>query len=260
MTIARSTGLVNFVASKGSVRQAMQNCRVLIFGNSIQTPDGGSGGVSPLVTLTPNGGAFSAEVLPKWRFVLSGSSGSVDSIKIGGVEQLVSPIAYATSLQNTAQLVVDAINNNGAHPDYTAAVSGANSDEVSIYGPVSCGASLNSLILAVTTTTLTATLASAGAVETTGVAAVNAGQWTYTPSNGVLSKDASPWSGTIQTSGTAIWFMLVTDNDNGMSASTTARRIVGKVELSGGDLDLSAISLVQSATVTINAWNLTVTK
>lgn len=259
MALSRSTGLVNFIASKGSVRQALQNCRVLIFGVT-PTADGGSGGVSPLVTLTPNAAAYSAETLPKWRFTISGSAGSVNSIKIGGVELLSAQVNYNTSLQNTAQLIVDAINNSGTQPDYTAAVTGASSDEVSIYGPVGVGSALNSLVLAVTTTTLTASLASSGAVETAGVNATAGGSWGYVASNGVISKESAPWSGVIQNNGTATYFMIVTDNDNGLSSSSTARRIVGKVELSGGDLDLSSISLIAGASVTVNAWNLSVTK
>lgn len=264
MAIARSTGLVDFVASKGSVRQALSNCRIHVFGGTMPTGTGsadtGSGGTSPLVTLTRSGGAFTAETLPKWRFTMSGSSGSVDSIKIGGVEQLPAPVTYTTSLANTASLIVAAINNNGAFPDYTAIVTGAGSDEVAIYGPAGCGATLNSLVLEVTSTTIITTEASAGAVETSGVAAVNAGNWSYVPATGVISKEATAWSGVIGTSGTATWFMIATDNDGGTSSSTTARRIIGSVGTSGADLNLSSTSLTAGASVTVNSWTLTVSR
>lgn len=264
MAISRSSGLVDFVASKGSVRQGLSNCRIHIFGGTMPTGTGaadtGSGGTSPLVTLTYTSGSFTAEVLPKWRFTMSGSSGSVDSIKIGGVEQLPSAINYTDSLANTASLIVAAINNNGAFPDYTAVVTGTGSDEVAIYGPVACGATLNSLTLEVTSTTLVTTEVNSGAVETSGVAAVNSCNWQYVPSTGVISKEAAVWSGVIGTSGTATWFMIATDNDAGTSSSTTARRVIGSVGTSGADLNLSSTSLTSGASVAVNSWTLTVSR
>lgn len=264
MTIARSTGLVNFVASGGSVRQALQNCRLLLFGGTMPTGTGnadtGSSGVAPLVTLTPSGGAYTPETLPKWRFTMSGSAGSVDSIKIGGVEQLLAAVPFTTSLANTASLIAAAINTNGAVIDFTAVVTGANSDEVAIYGPITSGAALNNLTLEVTSTTLTTTEINAGAPETAGVNCVNGGSWGYVPSIGAVSKEVTAWQGTIATGGTATWFMLVCDNDTGTSSSTTARRVIGSVGTSGADLNLSSVTLVAAATVAVNSWTLSVTR
>lgn len=264
MTIARSTGLVNAVASSMSVRQALNNCRVMIFGGTMPTGTGaadtGSGGVAPLVTLTPSSGAYTVETQPKWRFTMSGSSGSVDSIKVGGIEQLTAAVPYTSSLANTASLVAAAINNNGAFPDFTAAVTGVGSDEVAIYGPIGCGTSLNTLTLEVTSTTLVTTEVNSGAVETAGVATVNGGKWDYVPSTGVISKEATAWSGVVASTGTATWFMLVTDNDPGTASSSTARRIIGSVGTSGADLNLSSVSLVAAASVTVNSWTLTVSR
>lgn len=264
MAISRSTGLVNFVATHGSVRQAVSNCRIHIFDGTMPSgadaADTGSGAVAALATLTLSGLAFTQETRPKWRFTMTGSSGSVDSIKIGGVEQLPAAINFDTSLANTASLIVAAINNNYAFPDYTAEVTGGGSDEVNIYGPYSSGSSLNSLVLAVTATTLVTAEANSGSVEVTGIDAVNACNWQYVPSVGVLSKESTAWSGTVDTTGTATWFMIATDNDNGQSSSTTARRIIGSVGTSGADLNLSSTSLTAGASVTINSWTLTVTR
>lgn len=264
MPISRSTGLVDFVASKGSVRQALSNCRVLLFGGTAPTgagaADTGSGGASPLCTLTLNSGAFTAEILPKWRFTMAGSSGSVDSVKIGDVELLPDAVAYTSSLSNTAALVVAAINNNTSFPDYTAQVTGAGSDEVAIYGPVGCGADLNALVLAVTATTLAVTEVGSGAVETSGAACVNGCNWGYVPSTGQISKESTVWSGVVGTTGTATWFMIATDNDAGTGSSTTARRIIGSVGTSGADLNLSSVALTQGASVSVNSWTLTVSR
>lgn len=264
MAIARSTGLVDFVASKGSVRQALSNCRILLFGGAMPTGTGsadiGSGGVAALCTLTSNGGLFTAEVLPKWRFTFSGSAGSIDSIKIGGVEQLAAPVPYATSSANTAAAIANAVNNSGAFPDYTAVVTGASSDEVAVYGPVGCGDTLNSLTMAVTGTTLVAVVANSGAVETAGAPAINACNWQYVPATGQISKESTAWSGTIGTTGTATWFMIATGSDTGTATSTTNRRVIGSVGTSGADLNLSSASLTAGASVTINSWTLTVSR
>lgn len=267
MSITRSSGLVDFVASKGSVRQALSNCRIKIFSGSIPTGTGGAdtGATVPashteLCSLSLNSGTVVVETLPKWRFTFSGSSGSIDSIKIGGVEQLPTPVSYATSVANTAALIVAAINNNGAFPDYTAQVTGAGSDEVAIYGPVSCGSTLNDLVLAVTATTLVPTVINSGNPEVAGIDAENCCNWTYVPSTGQISKEATVWSGVIAANGTATWFMIVTDNDNGQGSSTAARRLIGTVGTSGADLNLSSTSFTAGASVSVNSWTLTVSR
>ena len=261
MAIYRSTALVDFIASKGSVRQALQNCRVLIFSGTQPTnADTGSGGVAPLVSLTASGGAFVNETLPQWKFTLVGSAGSVDSIKIGEVEQLPAPVNYTSSITATCSAIANVINSNGAFPDYTATVGGVSNDEITVYGPVSCGATLNDLVMTVATTGLTTAITNSGAVATAGIAAVNGGTWEYVPATGVISKTSTVWSGTIATTGTASWFMITTDNDTGTTSSSTARRVIGSVAATGGDLNLSSTSLTVGASVTINSWTLTVSK
>lgn len=261
MAIYRSTGLVDFVASKGSVRQALNNCRVLLFSGTQPTnADTGSSGASPLVTLTSEGGAYTAEVLPQWKVTIIGSSGSINSIKVGGVEQLTAAIPFNGTLTQTCSDAVNNINNNGAFPDYTATVSGVSNDEIIIYGPADCGATLNDLVLTVETTGLTYSLTNAGAVLTAGAAAVNGGRWVYVPTAGVISKTSHVWTGTVNTTGTASWFMIVTDNDTGTTYSTSFRRIIGSVGSTGADLNLSSTSLTVGASVSINSWTLTVSK
>lgn len=67
------------------------------------------------------------------------------------------------------------------------------------------------------------------------------------PSNGVLSKDAAQiWRGVNVASGTATFFRLVADGDDG-SLSTTQPRIQGTVGVAGEDLNLSDVELVVDA-------------
>lgn len=72
---------------------------------------------------------------------------------------------------------------------------------------------------------------------------------------GVLTKDESQvWSGEVLASGTAAFYRLVADGDDG-EASTTQPRLQGSVGIAGADLNLSSVSLVESALQPINFFN-----
>jgi hypothetical protein len=72
---------------------------------------------------------------------------------------------------------------------------------------------------------------------------------------GVLSKNGSEvWSGVNAAGGTAGYFRHVAVGDDGTS-STTQARLQGDVALSGGELNLSNILLVNGATQTVDYYN-----
>ncbi len=74
--------------------------------------------------------------------------------------------------------------------------------------------------------------------------------------SGVLSKDANAWSGVAAASGTASYFRLVVNTDTGV-LSTSELRLQGTVGTSGADLNMSSVSIVISATQTIDTFDLT---
>ncbi len=74
--------------------------------------------------------------------------------------------------------------------------------------------------------------------------------------SGVLSKDANVWSGVAGASGTASYFRLVLAADTGAS-DPTALRLQGTIGTSGADLNMSSVSIVISATQTIDTFDLT---
>lgn len=251
MAIKVSTGLANRVSDRDSFRQSINSGRLLIFsGTQPTTADLASNGTL-LATITNASGAFTAETLPQWTVVLAGSSGSVDSIKMGGVELLTAAIPFTTDLTTTAAAVATAITNNFSLIDYTATSSGAN---VYIVGPKGCGALLNSVVCAATATTMTATPSSSGAVTTSGVTAVNGLQFSYPASGGAFGISGT-WSALGAASGTAAYFRYLADGaDAGTSSSTTYGRIDGSITATGGGgdatIDNTAVTSGQTVTVT----------
>jgi hypothetical protein len=74
--------------------------------------------------------------------------------------------------------------------------------------------------------------------------------------SGVLSKDANVWSGVGLADGTAAYWRAY---DNGLitGESTTSKRCQGTCATSGGDFTMSSTSIVTSATVTLDTFNIT---
>ncbi len=80
--------------------------------------------------------------------------------------------------------------------------------------------------------------------------------WDATPVNGALMKDAAQaWSGTNAATGTATFFRIALPADTG-TASSTAVRIQGDVATAGAALNLSSLSLVSGAPLTLNYGSL----
>jgi hypothetical protein len=88
--------------------------------------------------------------------------------------------------------------------------------------------------------------------STSGTAGVVFG----TAANGVITKEATVWSGVIAAAGNAGWFRLYgTAGTTGSSA--TEVRMDGNVGVSGSDLVLANPALVLNATLTLDQFSLT---
>lgn len=258
MAQRKSTGLVNFIADSGAVRQALANSRIYVYtGTQPATADAAVSGTL-LVTLTKSGGTFTAETLPQWKFTISGGSGSIDSVKVGGVECLSGAVSYTTDLTTTAAAVAANITAFFSIPDYRATSDGA---AVIITGPVGSGATLNGLSVVVTATTLTAAYndtGETGAVFTTGVTCVNGCNFQFPAAAGVLSKETEAWSGVAAATGTAGWFRIEADPTDNKGSSTAFKRLDGAVSTSGAEMNLTSTSITSGGTFTINAGSVTV--
>jgi hypothetical protein len=255
----KSTGLVNYIAASGSARQALSNGRIFVYtGTQPATADSAITGTL-LATLTKSGAAFTAETLPKWEFTLAGTSGSLTSVKIGGVECLGSTIAFTSTLDNTATLAAASITNTFTSPDYTATAAGA---VVTITGPVGVGASLNTLTVATTVSggDLTATPAAAGAATVAGITSLNGCNFQFPAVDGVLTKETENWSGVAAATGTAGWFRYMADAADTTGVSTVFRRLDGSIATSGAEMNLSSTAVTAGGTFTINSSSFTLDK
>lgn len=77
------------------------------------------------------------------------------------------------------------------------------------------------------------------------------------PVSGVISKiTADTWSGTVLLDGTAGYFRLVTTEDLGTDNITDVR-VQGAVSTAGAEMNLSALSLVTGATLTLSTFSVT---
>lgn len=77
-------------------------------------------------------------------------------------------------------------------------------------------------------------------------------------SAGVIAKEADEtWAGTGLANGTAGYFRVVTDADDGTTTSTSVVRIDGTIATSGGDLNMTSTTIALGAPVSITSATLT---
>jgi len=262
MALKYSTGLVQAVAGGYGWRQALANGRLKVFtGTQPATADDAHTGTL-LATFTLAGGAFTAEVRSQASITLTGSSGSLDTIEVGGaLEILGGAVSYSSDLTTTAALVAAQINANFSVPDFSAESSGA---VVTIYAPFGTGAGADGLTIAVTTTTLGASINGGSSTAFGGTGSPSAGTTAINglnfqaPVAGVLAKETTVWQAVAASSGTAGCFRFEADPDDDQGSSTSFRRIDGSIATSGADMNITSTTITAGATETINTFTLTI--
>lgn len=262
MALRVSTGLRQAVAGAYGWRQALANCRLRIYsGTQPASADDAATGTL-LETFTLSGGTFTAEVRSQASLTLTGSSGSLDTVTVGGaIEILGAAVSYTSDLTTTAAAVAAQINSYRSVPDFTATSSGA---VVTIYCPWGLGAGGDGLTIATTETTLgvsvnggSSTAFGGTGSPSAGTTAVNGLNW-QVPVAGILSKEATVWQATAVASGTAGYFRFEADSDDDQGSSTSFRRLDGSIATSGADLNISSTAITSGATDTINTFTLTI--
>lgn len=252
MALKVSTGLANRISDRAAYRTAVTGGRLQIYSGSQPADADSASNGTLLATITQNGGVFTAETLPVWSITLSGSTaGSLDSVKIGGIELLASAISYTTDFTTTAAAVAAAITTGWTLVDFTATNTGA---VIYISGPLGSGTALNTAVCAATSTTLTATVGNSGLPTTAGVSKVNGLEFSYPAASGTFTKSGA-WSNLGVATGTAAWFRyLCDDSDTGVGATSVYGRIDGTITVGGGSgdatIDNTSITIGQTVTVT----------
>jgi len=256
-----STGMQACLAAHGYHQALSNGWAEARSGSMPATADAADTGTL-LAVVTLNGGAYTGETRARWKITLAGSSGSVDTIKIGGMPVLPAAVNFTSTLAATATAVAAAINANSTNPKFDASTD---DDDVYITAPYGSGTDYNAVVCATTATTMTATVAGDGTPNgsggTAGVAAVNGLNWQYPPVAGVLSKESTTWQdSSANASGTVGYIRLKLDATDDGTLSTTYRRIDFSVASSGADINGTSLVTTAAAPFIISDLPLTIPK
>lgn len=255
MTLHASAALRNKMLAGQPLKACLQGGKIKIYtGAQPATAEAAPTGTL-LCTITDNSGAHTQEVQATGTITLTaGSSGSVDSITVGGLALIDASVPYNTSLTQTASDLAAAINATEQVPKWSATAAGA---VVTIKAPQGMGALANSLTVTGSLTTLTASYANTSG----GVSSVN-GLKFGVPAGGIVDKRSTQtWSGVVVGAGTqtAGWFRFegpVADS-GALDSSESQVRLDGSISTSGANLNMSSTSFTNGATQTVNSFPIT---
>jgi len=259
MAIRRSTALINKLAQGYGVRELLRDGRIYVFSGAQPTDADTAPSGTLLTTFTLGGGTYTEPVRSAAKFTIAGGSGSIDTVKVGGMSfnLLSAAVPYNGS---TGQTATDVAANINARQNPLNIVADVSSSDVRLYLPYWLGALGDSLTLAVTATTLTAQINGGSSTAFGGSGSPNAGTTAVNGLNfleaitdGVLTKEASTWQGTAVASGTAGWFRFVAGGSTYNGVADLDIRFDGTVATSGGDMTISSASITSGAVYTISA-------
>lgn len=255
MTVRLSTGARNGTANTLGLHGLFNRGYVGIY-TGAQPASADAAVTGTLLGIVSAGsGALTKETRATGSITLAtGAAGSVDTVTVGGLNIIPDgAVAFNTSLSQTASDLCDAINRNGI---MEASVSGA---VVTLKGRPGTG--VTTAAVTSTLTTITASYVNMGS-GVTGIAPVNG--LIFGPAvAGVLAKLASQiWSFDGIAVGTAGWFRLfgsdTADTGGLLSGAPWYPRIDGSVAVTGGDLNLSNISITIGSPNTIDSCSLAI--
>jgi hypothetical protein len=254
MSLRPSKALRNYLFESGSLKHALSNgCIKIYTGAQPSTAEAAPTGTL-LCTVSSSSGALTREVLSAGSVDLTGgAAGSVDTLTVNSIEIMGSATAFNTSLAQTAQDVIDKINNNPKNHLFTAYLSAT--DVINIRAKPGMGTLPNGWVVASTVTTITKTDANMAG----GVNPANGLQWGDAAA-GVLTKLSSQtWSGVNAAAGTAGWFRIEASvaDAGALDSDEAIIRLDGSISTSGADMNLSTTVFAAGATFTLSGGSLT---
>lgn len=249
MALRLSKALRNFMQEGGSFKHGMSNAVLKIYtGSQPATPETAPSGTL-LVTISDASGALTREVQSLGSVDLTGgASGSVDTLTVNSIEIMGSATNFNTSLAQTAQDVVDKINNNPFNYLFQAYLS--DTDKINIRAKPGLGALPNGWVVASTVTTITKTDANMAS----GVSAVNGLRWGDSAA-GIISKlSTQTWSGVAGNTGTGGWFRFeaAVADGGGTDSDESILRMDGAIATSGAEMNVASTSFTSGVTYTID--------
>ena len=252
MTLRYSTGVRNFMAAKGSFKNAFQGGRIEIYtGAQPASADAAVTGTL-LCTISDNSGALTSEVLAAGSVTLAGAAGSVNTLTVNGVEIMGAAVPFNSTLTQTAADVVTQCENYQSSVEYNVTSSGA---VITITARPGTGTAPNGFVVAAGVTTLTTTLVNMAG----GVAAVNGLKFGAAASGTIAKLAAQVWTGINAASGTAGWYRAYGGQADagGVDTNLVLNREDGAIATSGAELNMSATALTAAATTTVTTWTRT---
>jgi len=262
MALRFSTALRNKIASGLSWAEALQNGELVIYtGSQPANADTAQSGTE-LVRFTLSGGTYTAPTQCITKIALATANGTVDDITVGGGFDLLNSanVSVGANLTDGAANVAADIN---AKVNPFGITAGSNANDVWLYVPESFGAALNNVTCTANGTTTTATVNAGDNIlgganaQQNGVAAAN-GLNFQPAANGAIAKESTAWQANASANGTAGWFRYLAGGSNDSVTGTTELCFDGTVATSGGDLNLSSLTITANATQTINTFTVTV--
>lgn len=236
MTVRLSTNLRNFIAGIGSFSHAMLNAEVRIYtGAQPATADAAPTG-NLLVAFTLASAQRVAEAVASGTVTLAGAAGSVDTLKVNGIDAIAAPVAFSTDLATTAAALAKAINEHHAIEEYLAVAAGA---VVTLYALPGTGAAANGRTVQATATTMTATPANLAG----GVAGAGGLSWGGPAVAGAVQRRVGEVaSGLGMVGGNGGWFRMcagIADPNTANPAHPFVFRVDGSVGVGEGNGDLT---------------------
>lgn len=247
--IRLSTGLRNNIVGSTGVAASFAGGVIDIYsGTQPATADAAIAGTL-LGRVSIASATYAAEVPAQQTITVVGSAGSINTVNVGSLNIIpLGGVAFATDVATTAQALCDAINRNGI---FRATYPGTGA-VVTVLAPPGAGIAYNGLAFAITQTTLTSTVGAATLAA--GTAATAGLQW-GTPIGGTVSKSGT-WGFNGVAAGSAGWFRIKAssgDTDAVATASYLPVRLDGSIAVSGGDMNLSNLSIAFGAPTTIDS-------
>jgi hypothetical protein len=269
MTLRFSPALQNFIAERGSWKNAFDDGSIEVYsGAQPATPDLAVTG-NLLVTITSSAGALTNETKALGVITLSAGTttgDNVTAVTLNGQALLTATVNWNTSLTQTAADVCTNINRNPANKLVVATNSGA---VITLTAVPGIGATLNaktlstgvagSMVAAVTSTSF----GSGTGGGTAGVTAVNGLKMDYNAAAGLMTKDTTQtWSGTAvgagtQTAGYFRYKGSVSDA-GALDSSAVYLRMDGAIATSGSEMNMSSTSITNGALQTVSTFSFTV--
>jgi hypothetical protein len=248
MALQLSDALRNAILNKGSFAGAFQGGVLEMYSGSQPANANAAPTGTLLCVITVGSASRTPEVAAAGSVTLTGgSSGSVNTLTVSGIEVMGQAVPFNTSLAQTASDVADTVNKNPNIP-VIASASGA---VVTLTAKPGFGNVTWTVASATTTLTKTDANMSGGTTQVNGLRFNGA-------TGGTMVKDpAQTWSGVGVADGTAGWFRLkASKTDAGaLDGAAVYTRMDGTAGTSGANLNLTSTSIATGATITITSFS-----